>query len=509
MGKFEIPLTPPAVNKTVRFASDVVDGVEKAIQGKDCTFSAVVIAAVRAALANLEEKSSRSLPAPKEGTVFYKTFRKALAHRLLTWYNTGTMQRIGGSPVKKILSVLLFAAMVMALWGCDQPQPPVTTQSTVPSTLPQKGWQTVDGVKYYYTGQGTPITGWLELPEGTFYLDPQAGGAMTTGWIAVDGNRYFLQENGTMATGWVDTPQGKAYLGENGVAVTGWQTLQEKTYYFDGQGILAIGWVETEAGKYYTDPQGVLLSGWQEIDGKRYYFAETGRMHTGWLESDGETYYLKPDGSAARGKLEIDGKTHYFVSSGAQILLVNPWNFLPEGYEVELVQFANANDGKIAASIADALQQMMDGCQAAGYRVRFRSGYRSQAKQELYFNNWRNMLISQGMSFEEATEATKKEVAYPGTSEHQLGLAVDLTDWDYTNLNENQAKTESQKWLMEHCWDYGFILRYPEGSTASTGIIYEPWHYRYVGVELAKEIRDSGLTLEEYLEALTQQENGG
>ncbi len=408
--------------------------------------------------------------------------------------------------MKKIFSVLLFAAMVLALCACTQT--PGTT-GTTQSTGPQLGWNDIDGQRYYYNGQGKALTGWLVLAEGKYYLDPQRGGAMAIGWITAEGKRYYLKEDGTMATGWTDTPQGKAWLADSGAAAIGWQTLEEKQYYFNGDGILITGWVETEAAMYYTDPQGVMLTGWQEIEGKRYYFAENGGMHIGWLEDDGETYYLKPDGAAARGKLEIDGTTHYFVSSGAKILLVNPWNFLPEGYDVELVQFANASDGKIAASVAGPLQQMMDGCQAAGYRVRFRSGYRTMAKQELYFNNWCNSLMSQGMSYEEAVEATKKEVAYPGTSEHQLGLAVDLTDWDYTNLNENQAKTESQKWLMEHCWDYGFILRYPEGSTASTGIIYEPWHYRYVGVELAKEIRDSGLTLEEYLEALTLQENGG
>ena len=83
-----------------------------------------------------------------------------------------------------------------------------------------------------------------------------------------------------------------------------------------------------------------------------------------------------------------------------------------------------------------------------------------------------------------------------------MGLAVDLVDRNYQQLDESQENTPAQKWLMEHCWEYGFILRYPNSKSEITGIIYEPWHYRYVGVEEALKIRDSGLCLEEYLESL-------
>ena len=88
----------------------------------------------------------------------------------------------------------------------------------------------------------------------------------------------------------------------------------------------------------------------------------------------------------------------------------------------------------------------------------------------------------------------------PGTSEHELGLAVDLVDGNNYSLDESQESTPAQKWLMENCWDYGWILRYPNDKTEVTGIIYEPWHYRYVGGEHAKAIYESGLCLEEWLE---------
>ena len=93
----------------------------------------------------------------------------------------------------------------------------------------------------------------------------------------------------------------------------------------------------------------------------------------------------------------------------------------------------------------------------------------------------------------------------PGTSEHQLGLAVDIVDVNYPYLDDHQATMPAQKWLMEHCWEYGFVLRYPDDKTDVTGIIYEPWHYRYVGKELAAELYELGLTVEEYMQKLTEE----
>ena len=84
-------------------------------------------------------------------------------------------------------------------------------------------------------------------------------------------------------------------------------------------------------------------------------------------------------------------------------------------------------------------------------------------------------------------------------SEHAPGLAMDIVSTEYAGLDEKQGETDDQKWLMEHCYEYGFILRYPQDKSDDTGIIYEPWHYRYVGTEAALAIRDQGVTLEEYL----------
>lgn len=145
------------------------------------------------------------------------------------------------------------------------------------------------------------------------------------------------------------------------------------------------------------------------------------------------------------------------------------------------------------------LQDMMDDCRAADLQPVICSDYRSQETQQRLFNNQHNRLIAQGYSEENARTEAGKVVAVPGTSEHQLGLAVDIVDIENQILDEDQEKTAVQKWLMENSWRYGFILRYPNDKSNITGIIYEPWHYRYVGKEAAKEIYDLDVCLEEYL----------
>lgn len=146
------------------------------------------------------------------------------------------------------------------------------------------------------------------------------------------------------------------------------------------------------------------------------------------------------------------------------------------------------------------LKNMMDDCCLAGLNPIICSSYRTWENQETLFNNQVERLVSQGYSSKDAKTEASKSVAVPGTSEHQLGLAVDIVDLSNQNLDESQMNTDVQKWLMKNSWKYGFILRYPDGKSDITKIIYEPWHYRYVGKKAAKEIYKSNLCLEEYLE---------
>lgn len=179
------------------------------------------------------------------------------------------------------------------------------------------------------------------------------------------------------------------------------------------------------------------------------------------------------------------------------LILVNPWNPVPADYEPELVSLSDGT--LVAASCRDDLRELLKACRAAGCAPYICSAYRTHEYQTQLFENKVARLMATGLDEASARVEAAKVVALPGTSEHELGLALDIIDSGYPRLDEGQEDTPTQRWLMENSWRYGFILRYPEGKSAVTGIIYEPWHYRYVGREAAAEIYQSGLCFEEWL----------
>ncbi len=180
------------------------------------------------------------------------------------------------------------------------------------------------------------------------------------------------------------------------------------------------------------------------------------------------------------------------------LVLVNPWYPLSEEYKFELTA-VRGDSYFVDSRCADAVKQMLADCRAAGYTPYICSAFRKWEDQVNLFEKKVTSYINKGYSEADARVLAAKEVAVPGTSEHQLGLAVDILDTNRPWLDEGQADMPTQQWLMANCHKYGFILRYPKGTTDITGIIYEPWHYRYVGVEIATEIMTRGITLEEYL----------
>lgn len=210
--------------------------------------------------------------------------------------------------------------------------------------------------------------------------------------------------------------------------------------------------------------------------------------------------------AAPRETLAPNGKVLLFPEAEEwQLLLVNPWNEMPEDYEVTLKSLADGH--KVDERAYDDLTDMLQACRDAGLRPKICSSYRTMSKQTYLYNNKIARLQKAGYSKAAAKREAGRWVARPGTSEHQLGLALDIVSSSYQALTKKQEKTAEQKWLMEHCWEYGFILRYPNDKSEITGIGYEPWHYRYVGRDVALDMRDSGLCMEEYLllreEALT------
>lgn len=179
------------------------------------------------------------------------------------------------------------------------------------------------------------------------------------------------------------------------------------------------------------------------------------------------------------------------------LTVVNPWNPLPEDWVSDLV-VCDLEGRKIDSRCYEAFEEMMDACRDAGYAPFLCSAYRTQETQQSLYDNKVQRLINSGMSEDEAKVEAAKTVAIPGTSEHQLGLAVDIVDANMQDLTDEQENTGTQKWLMANSWRYGFIHRYPNDKTDITGIIYEPWHYRYVGKAAAQDIFNRDITLEEY-----------
>ena len=175
---------------------------------------------------------------------------------------------------------------------------------------------------------------------------------------------------------------------------------------------------------------------------------------------------------------EEDGVT-YLTLNGGKMLLVNKEHTIPESY----------GDG-VDAEAGAALQRLYDAAAADGLTIYTVSGYRSYATQKsIYENN----VATRGLEYTETISAR------PGTSEHQTGLSFDVGAGSDTStvLSQRFAKTPEYAWLQEHMADHGFILRYPSGKTDWTGYVFEPWHIRYVGVELARYIRSTGLCVEE------------
>lgn len=358
--------------------------------------------------------------------------------------------------MKRYIRTAALVLALLALSGCHQDSSPSTDNiGTEHSTAAPSGWVTADGVTRYY------------LPDGT----------AVTGRITIGGSSYYFDENGTLQTGWA--------------------TLSDGSYYFGADGVMVTGWLELDTHRYYLASDGRMVTGWQTVDGQQYYFLDSSMM--------------------ARGEVEIDGKAFFFTSTGAQILVVNPWNRVPENYSVKLVKLPDqyGNNRYVSEDIYDDLMDMIYACEKAmaekyagtgkkAPTLWVRSANRTNGDQQALFDNKVARVKAQypHLTQAEAEAQAATVVAPPGTSEHQLALAVDIVDTQLNALVEEQENLEGQQWLMEHCWEFGFILRYPKGTTDVTGIIYEPWHYRHVGKELAKVLHELGVPLETYLKNL-------
>lgn len=180
------------------------------------------------------------------------------------------------------------------------------------------------------------------------------------------------------------------------------------------------------------------------------------------------------------------------------LLLANAENPLPQDWSIQTEEVQNGYEMDKRA--APAMREMIQAAKEDGVELMLCSAYRSVKKQQQLFDRSQQAYMAQGMSEEEAYAKTATETAIPGTSEHQTGLAADIVTPTYQMLDAGFADTPAGQWLSEHAAEYGFVLRYPQDKQEVTGIIYESWHYRFVGKTHAKLMKESGLCLEEYLQ---------
>ena len=402
---------------------------------------------------------------------------------------------------RTILRQLFLLVIVLCLLGCGK----------------KTGWVEEDGCKYYYLEDGQAASGWLKIDGNQYYFGADGlmeggfqelngltyyfsqDGSRASGWVTVDGRRFYLRQSGSLVTGWLSLDGQRYYLTQTGAA-TGICTVEGSTYIFDSQGRLTSGWANLGEELGYGDINGHPVTGWQKIDSQQFYFREDYTLQTGWAKIDGFTYCFHEDGTPVQG-ITPDGE---FASNGQLVTLVNPWRYMPEDYTVELTPISETH--QVATIAYEDYLEMMRQCANAGHMPVVCSSYRTHEYQQGLFDRKIQRLMEDpenNLTYEEARMEAATVVAIPGTSEHQLGLALDIIDNRNWNLDETQAEMPTQQWLMENSWRYGWILRYPNEKSAITGIIYEPWHYRYVGREVAAEIHELGVCLEEYLQILT------
>jgi len=204
----------------------------------------------------------------------------------------------------------------------------------------------------------------------------------------------------------------------------------------------------------------------------------------------------------ATTKKEVKTEANNNLNSGEvdnlwALFLVNQTNVLPSDFSVSTQKISGKYE--IDERAADYAIKMFDAAAADGVTLRVVSAYRTIQYQQMLFDRDVKMYEGQGMTPDEAYIATSKNIAIPGQSEHNAGLAIDILSNDWWDVTEGFATTNAFKWLSENAQKYGFILRYPKGKESITGIVYEPWHYRFVGIYHANKIKESGLCLEEYM----------
>lgn len=198
----------------------------------------------------------------------------------------------------------------------------------------QKGWQVIDGDKYYFDKKGVMQTGWETIGNKKYYFDKSGAmqtsftvikkktyyfdkkGVMKTGFVTVDSKKYYFDDKGVMKTGFATIKSKKYYFDKTGAMQTGFQVIKNKTYYFNKKGVLQTGLTKVGSKQYYFDGKGRMKTGFLTINSKKYYFDSTGAMQTGFQVVKNKTYYFNKKGIMQTGLTKVGSKKYYFDSKG-------------------------------------------------------------------------------------------------------------------------------------------------------------------------------------------------
>ena len=183
-----------------------------------------------------------------------------------------------------------------------------------------------------------------------------------------------------------------------------------------------------------------------------------------------------------------------------RLILVNPDNLIPEGWVPELTMTKYGY--QVDSRIVDDVTALIEGAAKDNVSLIICYGYRTLEQSQQLFEKQIRRQLANGLSQEAAVAEAKRWGAPPGTSDHHTGLALDIVTPEYQVLNHGFYDTPAGRWMEEHCWEYGFVIRFPKDKQDITGITYEPWHLRFVGKEHAAAMREQNLCLEEYFELI-------
>lgn len=262
---------------------------------------------------------------------------------------------------------------------------------------------------------------------------------------------------------------------------------------------LILGWHWKSVQNYHLtiDEQTLYIS---QLEEKLAYLTEQGEIED--LNNQPQTKESQREPEISIDKNITDENTQVIPFSmdfnDLKYLLVNDQYALPQSFQPELIELYNGL--MVHKEIQTPLEQMLANAEAEGLSLIVCSAYRDYERQAELIQESIDKLMKQGYNYTESHWLTKRHTSQVGRSEHHTGLAVDIVGASHQTLDEAYADTAECKWLEEHAHEYGFILRYPMDKEDITGIMYESWHYRYVGKEAATYIKEQQLCLEEFLE---------